>query len=268
MITYPLVVSKTRSIKLGDGRATVKRLDFGVDIQKQTVADMLQWLRQGTKEGIAAQVALDNPPATVNVDGSDVKSIDDAQRKTVTTFGTTIAAAAMREVERILSDNIRKSVSKIRPRSTGKLADTRGSWEWVILKGANSRIEQSVPAGGPKTFMPGDRLILRPKPGAIPYAWYVNYWAHRAGQSREGRRGSNAAVMWRAKATKKQKAAGHDGAPIGFMKATAEALSKSSQFKGLRVRAGWTRHGGPSLATRFPYMPCIVIRPALRRLKV
>ena len=188
-------------------------------------------LRQTTIDITGQQAKLGNVASTITVENSNFKSIDQAEKKTVVLFGTTLAKAVVAAVQRALIATIEASTDK----HSGVLANL-ANWEWILVPGEGQarRVDPfTIASLGLK-----DRLILRPfnvikttSKGPVNYATAVNQ--NVAG----GRRGFNFKVGNKASGKKMRANTGK-----GFFGASAELLRRDSNIRqSFSVYAGFTQ---------------------------
>jgi hypothetical protein len=234
--TAPAVVPKTRTTTIGG--QTFERQTLTLDVQAQGLADLRWMLRSIAANETAQQVRLHNPPSAVVVDNRPAREFDDAQRKVVVLYGTRLATAAMRLVETTLRQNIIKTTF----RRSGRLQDISGSWRWrLIIPGAGSRV---VTAGSElPTFVRGSILVL--EPFGAPHATRVNQLVIAGGQLMSRRR---------SRETKQKQ-------PLGFLRATVEALRARQEFRQFAVTVVFTKqHAVPGELSRKQGTGAIVIQ--------
>lgn len=243
----PLVVPPHRTINLGAGAATGLRLVE--DMKVQSKADLHSMLVGTTSEKTAEQIRIGNPPQIVEVDNRTNKPIDQADRKIVVLFGTTLAKAAMSMVE----TELRRAITSSTHIVSGRLANVGASWQWLFIpKGGAAR---PVSAGNPPTtFARGDMLVL--KPVNVPYATVVN----RAVANSSRFRARAAGTRWN---TPPKSMQNH-----GFLATAARIVRRRSEFRQFRVFAEFTQaFAVPGELSRKQGTGVIVIRPRFRQVR-
>jgi len=251
----PLVVPKTRIVTLGgSGGESARRATLTADIRAQSLADVHAMLVGITREDTAQQIRIGNPPQLVEVDNKTNVSVENAKRKTVVVFGTTLAKAAMRMVETELQAAISASTRV----KTGRLRNM-GSWEWrYIPKGSSARIVSS--ANPPAAFARGDKLVL--VPASVPYATAVNRAVANSGRlnahTATGRKRKDGSTALPPKASQN----------LGFLAATARAVRRRSEFKQFAVIVEFTRAHAVAGEVYKHGTGVITIRPRFRQVKV
>jgi hypothetical protein len=245
----PLRVAPTRTVKLGGERFANEKIF--AELAYQTLSDIRSFVALITKENIAEQKALGNPPQVLEVDGQSARPIDDVQKKTRTLFGTQLAAAAMREVEAALASAISRSTTS----HTGRLQDVSGNWGWIYLPkgGAARRVTAGQDLG---TFGLGDRLVLMPL--QVPYATLVNRSVARSGRANVAPRSGKVSKRAERLAKSKQNR--------GFLYWAAQTVRARSAFALFNVRVRFSRiHEVPGeIMTRTSGTGMIVISPRVR----
>jgi hypothetical protein len=240
-IVLPTVVPKVRTI----AGEQVGREKFSVEMLTQSLADVRAMLRQITIQVTAEQIALDNPPQILEVDGKTARTVDEAMKKTVVLFGNTLSSAAMRQVEIELRSAIARSTTS----HTGRLLDVGTSWQWrFIPKGGAAR---TVTASSPPTvFAAGDALVLMPV--GVPYATITNRNVARSGRLN--------------RAPKPGKVAPKSSQNLGFLATAARAVRRRPDFKQFSVIVEFSRtHMVPGeLMTRTSGTGMITIRARRR----
>ena len=244
----PTVIEKKKVVKVGGEALSVQRNVVGLDVKRQTVADIQNLIKLITAEEVENQERLGNPATALAVDNSTTKSIKDVQRKTEVAFGNLLQVAAMRMIEMTLATNIKKATAS----KSGKLSNM-SNWEWLLVTPTETRIvtKSTLPTMGID-----DRVILRPK---LKYAGLVNSLVAqsslKSGFSRTTRKNNP-----------KKKIRGRK---MGFMGATSQSVKRSRFLKLFSVYAGTTK------AFMIPgeYMtdigsPCIIVRPRRGRFNI
>jgi hypothetical protein len=222
----PLVVPKTRTTNLGGESAARTTIPLSFDIAHQGISDLRWMLRSIAASDTAQQIALQNPPAVVEVDNKPAREFEDAQRKIVVLFGTRLAAAAMRLAEQTL----RQSIQRATQQRTGRLADVAGAWRWkLITPGRGVRIVTAASELG--TFTRGSVLVLEPY--AVPYATRVNSLVLGSG-SLKSRRASARPRPGQMGPPKPKQA-------VGFLRATAEALRARQEFRQFAITVAFSK---------------------------
>lgn len=224
---FPLVIPKTRTIRLGEGGGTLTREQFGLEVQKQSIADIQAYMHDLTVDDTQQQIDIGNPPQLVTVDGRTDKRIEDIQRSAVVIFGNTLPKEAMLLVVR----ELQRAIAHLDLRDTGALQDMN-NWQWVFVpKGKGA---QNISSGNPPTqFVQGDQLIL--SPDFVPHASWANWEASKI----------------------------TGGA--GFMSVATRAVRRIPVFKQFACYAMYTtKHSVAGERWRYG-TPIIVIRPRIRR---
>jgi hypothetical protein len=215
-IVLPTVVPKVRTI----AGEQVGREKFSVEMMTQSLADVRAMLRQITIQVTAEQIALQNPPQLLEVDGQSARTVEQAMKKTVVLFGNTLSAAAMRQVEIELRSAIARSTTS----RSGRLLGIGTTWQWrFIPKGGAPRVVTS--ASPPAVFAAGDALTIMPV--GVPYATLTNRnVAHSGKLNRKPRAG---------------KVAPKSSQNIGFLGTAARAVRRRSDFKNFSVLVEFSR---------------------------
>jgi hypothetical protein len=242
VIDLPLVIDKKRTTNLGGGlSSTSLTTNIGIDISKQSLADVQNLLRGIALEELARQERLGNRFSRIFVDNQEGKNILQAQRLIVATFGNRLEAIAMRVVESELS----RAIAMTTQVRTGKLRDIRGSWEWVYFANRNDT-GKPVTADLIASMPAGSFIVLRPK---IEYVGWVNMHVKNSGKgsiTKTIRRGEN-------KGTKKV-------SNVGFMALATNRITKKKLFKSFSLWAGFSTQFTAS-GDKYPYgSPYIAIR--------
>lgn len=252
-ITPPLVVPKTRFRTLGgDKFASVTQqvgveVGLGFDIVKQGTADIQWMLRSISARDTGEQIRLGNPPQVVTVDDRPARAFDDAQRRVDVLFGTKLAQVAMRMIEQELRRNIERTTNKV----TGRLANVGSYWRWrLITPGKGSQVvtaSTELPA-----FTRGTVLVLEPI--GVPYATRVNSLVTGSGALRSRRQRGGGIRKGQFGPPKPKQ-------PIGYLRATAEALRSRSQFRNFSVSVVFSRqHAVPGELSRKQGTGAIVVQ--------
>jgi hypothetical protein len=238
--TLPTVIQKSKTTTVGQART----ITLKADMQRQTKADIQNWIRGIALAEVSEQTRAGNPPALITVDNKVGASISQAERKVVVVFGTTLVESAIRLVELELAAAIRRSTVT----RSGKLSDIAGSWQWLRL-GARGGA-RALRAGEPLTFSYGDALVLRPIPGTLPYAMTVNSLVAGGGKL---------------KGIQKRKDRKEGKAPqsIGFMLTAIQRLRRRPEFREFQIKVTFSARGGESYQGK-GLTPGILIRPRLR----
>ena len=255
MYPLPLVIPKDRSINLGAGQVGSRQLM--PEIRAQTLADLHSMLVGITREQVAVQMRLNNPPQVVEVDNRTNKPLDEAKTKTVVLFGVVLAAAAMRLVESALRQAIANSTRSV----SGTLGNVGASWEWrFVPKGGTARV---VSAGSLPAFQSGDRLVL--VPARVPYATVVNRAVARSGRLDVTNATKGKPARGKGRWGKVAKASQN----LGFLATASRALRRNVAFRQFAVVAEFTKtHQVPGELSRKQGTGVITIRPRFRRVKV
>lgn len=222
---FPLVVPKTRTIKLGDNSLLQDR--FKVEVEAQSVADIRAFVHDLTVDEVAIQIELGNPPQITQVDGRTDRRVEDVQKKTVVVFGATLAKEAMQLVVR----ELQRAIAGFGLKDTGVLSNMN-NWQWVFIR--KGQAAQNISSGAPiETFTQGDQLVL--SPDRVPYASWANMLAKRMDGSK------------------------------GFMAIATAAVRRLPVFKQFSVQTVFSSaHSVPGERYPHG-TPLIVIRPRVRR---
>lgn len=256
-----LVIPRSKTVDLGGGH-TGTRVSLPLEMKTQGLEDVRQMLRTITVRDTKQQVALGNPPAFWETDGQTGKPVDQALKRTVTVFGVTLAAAAMRLVETAL----RAAIMKTTRSRSGALGDLAGHWQWVyVTKGGARRISSATP---PPSMSIGDRLVLMPV--GVPYATNVNQ-AVDGLLKRDGKVSLGVSGGLTRRRRVKNKAAKAKGASVGLLEAATAQLKARPEFKQFAIYGSFTtKHKVSGELSKMQGSPMIVIRPRIRsqRMKV
>jgi hypothetical protein len=221
--TPPLVIDKTRTVVLGGEQVTSQRLS--VEMQEQSLADLQWMLRFIAQRDTVEQIKLGNPPSITTIDGKASEELSTAQKRVEVLFGSRLATQAMRMVETTLRLNIQKATNA----HTGKLANVTANWRWrLVTPGKGSRVVTS--ASTLPAFQRGSLLVLEPY--GVPYATRVNSRVLGGGGLRSRRTPRIAKGTFGPPKPKQ---------PVGFLRATVEALRSRAEFKSFSVIVEFTK---------------------------
>lgn len=206
-----IAVDKTSTI---DARRNIERLSF--DITAWTRNQVIEVMRGIAGTEVNNQIRLDNPPTDYIVDSQKGKKPTEAVRRIEVFFGSgmTLKPQALSAVHRELMSNIKKTTGV----KTGRLSNG-ANWDWTYVRdGKNMAIpmgRSGIPMG------PTDFLVL--KPSGIPHATIVNMWVARGAGKKTLR------------ARTKRGTPAKSGRSIGFLRATANKMSRSAELFGFKV---------------------------------
>lgn len=181
MARFPLrpVVSKTSTNVLG----RTHRFDLAADINKQSLDDIQQIMREITDYEVKEQRKLGNPYQRYFVDNKENAPLENAKKRTEVLFTPSLPRQAMVDVSKYLLEGYRKAAGV----RTGALQDI-DFWEWVLVR-KNRPDKLILQPTDIDDFRTGDYLVLRPK---LAYATVVNNVIAHAGTnlSIKNRRGT------------------------------------------------------------------------------
>lgn len=195
----------TRSV----GSGTTERFNLKDEINKQSLDDIRQTMRDIAAQEINANEKQGNTVSQIIVDNRDANRIDNAQKRIEVFFGVTVPADAMRTVEAALFAAIERSTDP----ETGKL-NSRDAWQWLLIQNGNE-----TRLGGPQdltSFNQGDRLLLKP---TLNYATLVNNVVAGGGDIGYKTKGG--------------------GVGMGFLGFAAQATKRNPKFRNLTIYAGF-----------------------------
>jgi hypothetical protein len=239
------------------GGQSIARERITENVTGFTLAQVQEALRRIAVEVSDEQTKLGNPPSTIQVDNSSFKTINQAERRIVVTFGTTLVKGILVQIETILRHAIDLSTTA----RSGRLHDIAQSWEWVYVPGFNSDKTKAGVITNPEqitSFGFTDRLILRPK---LAYATAVNMRV--AGGSTgalniktRGKRGNKGAANFQSRRLQN----------MGFLGYTAETLRRNPQVRNLySVYVAFSkRFTAPGEVSKKQGTGVLIIRPKRR----
>ena len=155
-----IAVARRRVFNVSSGGSAVTE-SLRIDVTNVSKSDIQSMMISIVAEETANQSKMGNPPSITEVDGSKSKPVSQVYKKVTVLFGVQLARSALKQVERLLSENISATTSA----KTGALSDM-SNWEWRHIR--NGR---TIPLAESINFGPRDFLVLRPKLG---YASAVN----------------------------------------------------------------------------------------------
>jgi hypothetical protein len=185
-----------------------------IDMTNISKADIQSMMISIVSEEAANQSKMGNPPSITEVDGSKSKPVSQVYKKVTVLFGVQLASSALKQVERLLSENISATTSA----KTGALSDM-SNWEWRHIR--NGR---TIPLSDSINFGSKDFIVLRPKLG---YASAVN---------KRVASGENSLTY---RATKSKRVAKRNQ-KLGYMAATARQARQISELVPFSVSVGMT----------------------------
>jgi hypothetical protein len=216
---------KFRTIDIGGSAFT--REVITESVQGWTREQVHAALRQTAIEIVRWQSKQGNVASTVTVDNNSFKSVDQAEKKIVVTFGAHLARAVVAAIENALIATIEASTEK----HTGALASL-ANWEWKLIQGGKNGTAKVVDPSSISSMAIDDRLILRPR---LRYATAAN--ANVAG----GRRGISLATKSKS-TSKRYRREAKRFTRMGFFGAAAELIRRDSSIRqSFTVYASFTR---------------------------
>lgn len=223
---FPLVVPKTRTIRLGDGH-TLTQERFALELNEQSLADIRAYMHDLIVDDTQQQINLGNPPNISTVDGRTDKRIEDIQRQAVVIFGAALPKEAMQLVVR----ELQRAIISLDLKDTGALSNMQ-NWQWVFIRKGQGPLNISS-GSPPEQFVQGDQLVL--SPDNVPYASWANFRAKQINGSK------------------------------GFMALATAAVRKLPVFKQFACYTLFTSKYSVAGETYPHGTPIIVIRPRIRR---
>lgn len=144
------------------GKGQVVTETFSKDVLGVGKIDIANMIKAITLRETNTEIAHDNPPMAVEVDGSKSKPVSMATRKVIVLFNTFITATALERLKGMLIANIQHSTESV----TGALRSP-GNWEFRLIRNG-----AQVPITGASIGLgQNDFIVLRPR---LPYASAVN----------------------------------------------------------------------------------------------
>lgn len=213
-----MVQSTSKTVIVG-GVGGFSRQTLRQDIETTSVADVREFMKSILAEDTAEQINIGNPPVRFTVDGRDGKKLTDIKYRASVTFGTELAAMAMRAAEYELAASIRRWTTV----RTGDLSDTSSAWSWYIRRGSARKGTLEPLADKSPTLRAGEYLMLMPT--SVPYATLVEK------------------VLWKSsKVTANIKTKkGRVDARMGYMEWAVRKISRLGLFKDFNVSNGVTK---------------------------
>lgn len=229
MSAFALKRHATRTRVLGGTSMTRETFNLATDIKAITLDDFRATLRGVALLEIQAQARAGNDQFTTTVDNRTAKPLAEAERKAIILWGATIGRLLMNVARETL---IRAITGALGSRS-GRLRNP-ANWEWLYIPGGGkTRRGVQINPTEIASFTYDDRLVLRPKPDVLPYAWFANWRAVGGGRHVVTRRKRGRAVS-----------------AVGFMGKAADDLRRRPELKQFSIYAAITRRFAPPGAAR------------------
>lgn len=232
-----------------------------IDASKLSL-DQIRWLLQELSvEEARKQIKRGNVPSRVVVDNREGVPINQVKRRIEIEFGDTISRKLVKQIERGLIAEIRKSFRKLTGvawnRTNRDAMAMIGGWEWVYVekKGA---VGIKVNPDRLGVLPIESRLILRPRVPTVGYENMLTLWR------KEGRR-RPATIEGKGDKGVYPRGSSSKGAR-GFMAETLNKFKRNRLFKNYTVYVAFTkRYAAPGETFQKQGSPIIVIRVRRKR---